>query len=155
MTLACKIENCADQIDSRQIGVHRFNQSWIYDFIMSHAMSCLARASCRLQSVLVLTPTHAQLDDGSAERLLAVERFTVNQLRHSAPLQGPRILRDGPGSTRTLVTSASAKPPGFKCFQQDQAGHTSIARAITPCRSAQRFAWVGAADSSGRAADGS
>ena len=48
-------------------------------------------------------PTHAQLDDGSVERSLAVERVTVNRLRHSAPLQGPRILPDGPGCTRTHV----------------------------------------------------
>ncbi len=27
----------------------------------------------------------------------------VNRLRHSAPLQGPRILPDGPGCTRALI----------------------------------------------------
>jgi hypothetical protein len=46
-------------------------------------------------------PTHAQLNDVGVERALAVDRITVNRLRHSAPLQGPRILLDGLGCTRT------------------------------------------------------
>jgi hypothetical protein len=45
--------------------------------------------------------THAQLNDVGVKRALAVDRVTVNRLRQLAPLQGPRILLDGPGCTRT------------------------------------------------------
>ena len=49
----------------------------------------------------------AQLDDGSVERSLAVERVTVNRLRHSAPLQEPRVL--------PVALDAPELPSGSQC----------------------------------------
>jgi hypothetical protein len=48
-------------------------------------------------------PAHAQLDDVGVEGPLAVNRVTGYLLRHSAPLQGRRIVLDAPECTRTTA----------------------------------------------------
>ena len=59
---------------------------------------------------------HAQLDDVGVDGPLAVNRVTGYRLRHSAPLQGQRILLDAPECTRTCQDFAARDSREIKCF---------------------------------------
>jgi non-ribosomal peptide synthetase component F len=54
-------------------------------------------------------PAHAQLDDVGVEWPPTVDRATGDRLRRSALLQGPGILPDAPGCTRTIESRGSSQ----------------------------------------------
>src|ERR1039458_2791298 len=94
---------------NRENRFQRFSNSGTYRVTHRSIVEC---ATCTPRSAIISTrsrlrqpirdvPAHAQLEDVGVEGPLAVNRVTGYRLRHSAPLQGQRILLDAPECTRT------------------------------------------------------